>query len=207
MVKVNVDPRLQPIYDEAMGILKENEKELLKYSEKKTLGGAMRCITEVKVNDKATRRRGCMKPNGAGKAIVEISGYMLSFPEREILTTMVHELLHCFKDSSGHTGEWLHRANMLKRKTGLNITRTRHIDNEWTLRKEYDEERKAARAARRSYYKPRPKSNKRIICKCDQCGLELVRTKETRFTKHPERYSHRGCKGHFKRVEVRVELL
>lgn len=205
---VKVDSRLQHVYDEAMQIIKDNQKELLKYSDIKCLSKAMRKVIEVRVNSKATSRRGCMKPNGRDSAIVELSEYMLTLPEKEMLTTMVHELLHCFKDSHGHEGEWKWRANRLKEITGLNITRVRSIENEYEYRKEYEEQKLAERRerARKSYYKPKAKSNKQVVCRCQKCGIEITRTRETRFTLHPQRYTHRNCGGHFERIGTRVEL-
>lgn len=207
MRKVKVDPRLQHIYDEAIKIVKDNQKELLKYSDIKCLSKAMRDIAEVRLNNKATSRRGCMKPQGRDQAIIEISGYMLAFPEKEVITTMVHEILHCFKDSKGHTGEWSWRAKKISELTGLNVVRTRSIENEWQLRKEFDEKQRANRVKKANIISTnRRKSNKQIVCRCCKCGIEIVRSKETRFTQNPQRYRHRNCGGHFERVGIRVEL-
>ncbi len=205
---VKVDSRLQHIYDEAMQIIKDNQKELLKYNDERCLSKAMRKVVSVNINTKATCRRGCMKPRSGYTAIIEISEYMLAFPEKEILTTMVHELLHCFKDSKGHEGQWKWRANLLREKTGLNITRIRSIENEGELHRKFNEEKRAERIEKykRKTDTIRRKSNKQIVCRCDKCGIELIRTKETRFTKNPQRYHHTGCGGHFTRVGVRVEL-
>lgn len=206
MAKVKIDLKLEKIYNSAMQILKDNQKELLKYSDIKCLSKAMRKVIEVKINSKATSRRGCMKRRGSNEAIIEISEYMLALPENEILTTMVHELLHCFKDSKGHTGEWLWRANKLKQITGLNITRTRAIENEWELRKQYNEQKQHDKTIAHKKTTRRRASNKQIICRCQKCGVEITRTKETRFTQNPQRYFHRNCGGHFERVGTRVKL-
>lgn len=183
-----VDSRLDSIYNEAMSILKDYEKDLLRYSEYSSLTSAMRNIDSVSINRRSKSRRGCCKFKGTCGASVEISEYMLDLPEKEVLTTMIHELLHTFKDSRGHTGNWLRRANFIKNVTGYNVTRVRTIEGEYEIRKNYYEELDKKREAHT------------IIHKCNNCGCEIVRHRETNFTKHPERYRCSQCGGKFQRV-------
>ena len=183
-----IDARLNKIYDEAWRVLDSYSEDLLKYNDTSSLKKAMYKIDSVVVNKRSTSRRGCCKHIGSDSVKVELSEYMLSLPEKEAVTTMIHELLHCFKDSKGHTGNWLWRANLLKNKTGLNVTRVRTIENEYEIRKDFYKAREEKREARK------------ISCFCDKCGYEISRFRECSFTKRPNRYIHTGCGGHFKRI-------
>ena len=174
-----VDKELQHIYNEAWSILQENKDVLLKYNDTTSLKKAMYDIKYVKVNNKVHSRRGCMKHIYADTVEIEISGYMMNYPEKEILTTMVHELLHCFRDSRGHKGNWKWRANILKENTGLNIVRCRSIETE----------------------EPIIKTTKPVIkCRCKNCGYIIERTSNCKFTRHPENFTHRNCGGSFERI-------
>lgn len=175
-----VDKELQHIYDEAWSILQENKDVLLKYNDTTSLKKAMYDIKYVKVNNKVHSRRGCMKHIYTDTVEIEISGYMLNYPDKEIITTMVHELLHCFRDSRGHKGNWKWRANTLKEITGLNICRCRTIENE--------------NLNDLKHIKPV------IQCRCKRCGYIIERTSNCKFTRHPDLYTHRHCGGHFERI-------
>lgn len=175
----NVDNKLKHIYDEAMNILNENKIELLKYNDTTSLKKSMYNIINVKINNRTQHRRGCMKFISNEAVEIEISGYMMNYPEKEILTTMVHELLHCFRDSRGHKGNWKWRANILKENTGLNIVRCRSIETE----------------------EPIIKTTKPVIkCRCKNCGYIIERTSNCKFTRHPENFTHRNCGGSFERI-------
>lgn len=192
---IDVDERLRSIFDQAWSILAENADELLRFNDTNDLQEEMYTISSVVVNSRSKRKRGCCKHITSDCVKVELSEYMLALPEKEAVTTMIHELLHCFRDSRGHTGQWLWRANYLKKVTGLNIQRVRTIDNEWELRQEYDKEHGTNLG----------KTSSRIVvyhitCECEKCGYSISRSRETNFTRHPERYFHPGCGGHFKRV-------
>lgn len=177
---VVIDKELQHIYDEAMGIIEAHKEALLKYNDTTSIRKAMYHIERVFVNNRVNSRHGCMRHIKSDTVEVEISGYMLGFPEVEILTTMVHELLHCFRDSRGHKGNWKWRANIIKESTGLNITRCRDIEAENEL----------------------TQTNIRPVtkCRCKRCGYIIERTSNCKFTRHPERFTHRGCGGSFEKV-------
>lgn len=185
-----VDERLKLIYKEAMEILREHQKYLLKYNDESCLSKAMYPINEVIVNSRSKSRRGCCKYNGYSyiSCSIEISEYMLKLPEVEILTTMIHELLHTFKDSKGHGGSWAWRASYLKEQTGLNIQRCRSIEGSSEAIKETN--------------KVKPWM---LIFKCERCDHEVVRSKNSRFGKHPE-YYRCSCGGSFKKVDKEVSI-
>lgn len=187
----NVNKDLQPIYDKAVEILEQYKDELLKYNDSNSIAKEMYKVVSVDWSPRANSRRGVMKYVGGDAVKVEISKYMQAFDEKEILTTMVHELLHCFKDSNGHKGNWLWRANYLSKMTGLKVQRTRPIENEFKLRAEYDKTHKIAQRVYKS---------KCIKCQCERCGYTVTRERESKFTKFPYEYFHRGCGGKFMRV-------
>lgn len=175
-----VDKELQKIYNDALDILYRNIEEL--DYEEASLEDAMYDINTITVNHRCKSRRGCCKNmHSIWGCDIEISGYMLDYPEKEILTTMVHELLHAFKDSRGHKGMWKIRAMRLSRVTGLQIQRTRHI--------EADDHREPSRI-----------ETKLINCKCEKCGYITHNYRECRFTRRPNLYTHRKCGGHFIRI-------
>ena len=50
--------------------------------------------------------------------------------EEEIMTTVIHEVLHSYPTvfSQGHKGEWLNRANVINQKYGLQIQRCNDVE-------------------------------------------------------------------------------
>lgn len=179
---VVIDKELQEIYSEAMGIIEAHKEILLKYNDTTSVKKAMYNIERVFVNDRVSSRRGCMRHTKLDTVEIEISGYMLKYPDKEVLTTMVHELLHCFRDSRGHKGQWKWRAHILKESTGLNITRCRTIEAE-------EVEKPVIREMKPT-----------IQVRCKRCGYIINRTSNCKLTKHPEYFTHRHCGGSFERV-------
>lgn len=178
---IKVDKELEDCFEQAMQILEDNKADLLKYNDTTSIKKAMYPIKEVVVNRRAQCRRGCMKHLPGGEVKIEISSYILTFEEKEALTTMVHELLHCFRDSRGHKGEWLYRARLLSKKTGLRIQRTRQIEEEYNL-KQINE------------------APANFKFRCSKCHYIIMRKKQSKFTRNPQRYIHTGCGGHFERM-------
>lgn len=194
---VVIDERLKSVYDQAMKILHDNEEILLARSTYASLAGAMMTIVSVGVSRcRTAKRRGVCKYDH-GNARIEISEYMLAFPEKEILTTMVHELLHAFNDSYGHNGLWKWRAETLSEITGLNIARVRTIENEYDIRMAYEKEHGIKHSHELHY-------SKNLVFRCEKCGCEIVRHKESNFTRHPSLYKHTKCGGTFERVGVEL---
>lgn len=184
-----VDEELKDIYKKAISIIKEHQKGLLKYNDETCLSKAMTPISNVLVNKRSNMsRRGCCKFNRrCNNCIIEISKYMLSLPEDEILTTMIHEILHTFKDSEGHGSQWTWRARYLSEKTGLNIQRVRHIDGSDEAIQSLKEEN----ASKPWMYKYR----------CTGCGKEVVKSKNSKFGKFYQHYKCGSCGGLFEKLD------
>lgn len=174
---LKIDERLRELYYDALDIIESNDKYILfGFND---LEEAMCKVTSVTVNNRCTSRCGVCKYKG-NTAQIEISRYMLDLPREEILTTMVHELLHTFKDSRGHGGNWKRRAVILSKISSLEISRLHNLDGYDLPKKHYV-------------------SNKSIDMKCEKCGLVLHRTRETNFTRNPEKYRCSVCCGKFVR--------
>lgn len=173
-----VDDQVKDIYLEAMNIIKENEDYL--YCDG-CLEVSMWPINSVTVNGRCSNRCGMCRYRGRSVDI-EISKFMLSLPREEALSTMIHELLHAFRDSKGHTGKWARRASVLSRNTGLDITRLHDLTGFNLPEKKH-------------VYK------KTIILKCDSCDYTIIKHKESRITRYPDHFRHTGCGGHFVRCD------
>lgn len=199
---IKVDQELKLIYVQAMEILEKNKGELLKYCDTTSLKKMMRPIIEVKVNRRLNLdRRGCCKYRASG-CIIEISEYMLRLPEKEVLTTMVHELLHTFTDARGHKGNWLWRANILKDKTGLDISRTRSIEGDWEARRETNLANMGRRVQVNDSAPVQLQMNKTTqVFRCMNCGQTVKRTSNCKFTRNYKDYRCGACHGEFEKVE------
>ena len=137
-------------------------------------------IKEVKINTRAKTRWGLCKYKGSEDRVIEISSRVLadSVPHDAALTVMIHELLHACKDGRGHRGTWKKYAGqVMKKYPNLVITRTTSYE---------------------FFGLQAPK--KKYTIKCDKCGYTHYSNRMSSTIKHPERYTHRGCGGHFKRV-------
>jgi len=181
-MKTHVDPRLQEVYEEAWKIINKHKHEPA--LQIKDIENEMVEIWSVSVHTRSKRRRG---QSNKKEHRLEISSYMLDYPKKEIVTTMVHEILHMFKDSRDHGGMWKRRAFIMKRLTGLDIQRTRSIDCE------------AERAHQRAYEVKVANKPKHQI-RCTRCGYIIERQVRSKAIQNPSRYTHTTCGGKFEAV-------
>lgn len=128
-------------------------------------------ISEVKVSSRMTRTFGtCQYNKRTGVYRIKISSRLMveDVPYEIALDTMVHELLHAYKNRMCHTGEWKACAN----KVNANYPQI-HIQ-----RCASEEESKAVDAITAKY---------KIVCK--DCGTACYYTRKSRivrlFIKHP----------------------
>lgn len=83
-------------------------------------------IIRVEIDKKAKTRNGrCSYRNGS--CIIGISDYMFETNDFEIMTTLIHEILHTFKDTKGHDYMWKWYAKQISDNTEYQITRCRTI--------------------------------------------------------------------------------
>ena len=88
----------------------------------------MRKVEKVGISPKAIRRNGCCKIRG-NKCTIELSKKMFDLGEKERITTLIHEIIHTFKNCKGHNYNWKWYANKITENTEYTITRTRKLND------------------------------------------------------------------------------
>ena len=79
------------------------------------------------INYKAKKRLGQCAGN---KRDINISSWLLEIGlDHDIKNTIIHEILHTFKDTIGHKARWQYYAGYVNNRTDYHITRTTSIDN------------------------------------------------------------------------------
>ena len=64
------------------------------------------------------------------RAKINISSWLLEVgSDKDIKNTIIHEILHTFKDTIGHKAKWQYYARYVNNRTEYNITRTTSINN------------------------------------------------------------------------------
>lgn len=111
--------RLQRLYESAYDLVKDViGKDRVKEQARKIIG--------VEIDKKAKTRNGqCRYKNG--NCIIGISDYMFECSDVEIMTTLIHEILHTFKDTKGHDYKWKWYAKKITDNTEYTITRCRYV--------------------------------------------------------------------------------
>lgn len=115
----------------------ETKEERLKRLYKNAYDIVIQCIGEDVVKqqarkvddvviDRAKRRNGECRYI-YGRCVIGISNHMFETNDYEITTTLIHEILHTFKDTRGHDYKWKWYANKINEQTDYNITRCRTI--------------------------------------------------------------------------------
>ena len=77
------------------------------------------------INYRAKKRLGqcCEKQD------INISSWLLEIgSDHDIKNTIIHEILHTFKDTIGHKAKWQYYANYVNNRTDYHITRTTSIN-------------------------------------------------------------------------------
>lgn len=86
----------------------------------------MRNVVKVGISPRAIKRNGVCKIK-YNECVIEISKKMFNFNEDEMMNTLIHEILHTFKDTKGHDKKWKYYADKISKNTKYKITRTRDI--------------------------------------------------------------------------------
>ena len=116
------------------------------------------------INYRAKQRLGqcCEKQN------INISSWLLEIGgDHDIKNTIIHEILHTFKDTIGHKAKWQYYANYVNNRTDYHITRTTSIN------KIYEKANKV-RPTKEIHYK--------WEITCTKCGKVFYRQKMTTRT-------------------------
>lgn len=147
-------------------------------------------VIKFEVNTRAKKRWGQCRKVG-DNYIININQILLRDDTdiEGLKNTMIHELLHTCKGCMKHTGEWKRLAEKVNRYYGYNIKRCSDAE-EKGVSKEQQQIRKEERIQRQPKHKFR----------CINCGQEIIRYKESNFTKNPNRYRCAACGSRFEKV-------
>lgn len=167
---MNKDVKLQQIVNECM-------------DELDAIGIQYGYVNGVDVNTRARKRWGqCCKK---GKAYnLNISSVLLDdrVPINSLKSTVMHELLHTCDGAFNHGKTWQRLADKVNTKYGYNIKRCTDA-NEKGIGEFVNEINK-------------PK----YVFVCEDCGQEVKRFRESKFTKNYSLYRCGRCQGKFKRI-------
>ena len=141
------------------------------------------------INYKAKKRLGQCAGN---KRDINISSWLLEIGlDHDIKNTIIHEILHTFKDTIGHKARWQYYAGYVNNRTDYHITRTTSIDNIY---------------ARANEVRPTKEIHYKWEITCTKCGKVFYRQRMTTrvlndFTRGNR--VHKQCGGHdFKIVDL-----
>lgn len=127
----------------------------------------------------------CQSKKVNGKLVynIFISDSLLFAEEKEIMETILHELVHTCPECMNHGPKWKAYANRLNRKYGYNIKRESTSEE-----KNIDEETIKAH------------TNYKYEMQCQKCLNVIKLARKTKFVEHPELYRCK-CGGSFKRIK------
>ena len=164
-------------------------KESIRELEEIGLGKMIPKNLNFTINYRAKKRLGqcCEKQD------INISSWLLEIgDDHDIKNTIIHEILHTFKDTIGHKAKWQYYANYVNNRTDYHITRTTSIDGIY---------------ARANKTRPRREVSYKYEITCEKCGRVFYRQRiDTRtLNKFIEgKMTHRHCGGHdFKIVDIK----
>ena len=166
-------------------LAKESEKELRDIG----LGKMIPKNLNFTINYRAKQRLGqcCEKRN------INISSWLLEIGlDHDIKNTIIHEILHTFKDTIGHKAKWQYYASYVNNRTNYHITRTTSINKIY---------------ARANKTIPRREVSYKYEITCEKCGRVFYRQKMTTRTFNSFTQGtmvHKSCGGHdFKIVDIK----
>ncbi|MBQ6387212.1 MAG: SprT-like domain-containing protein [Ruminococcus sp.] len=139
-------------------------------------------IIRFSVNTRASTRLGLCRKRGECYEI-EISSLLLDerTPADSLRDTLWHELLHTCRGCMKHTGLWKKYAEKVNASCGACIRRA------------------TANGDRKIPAELLPPA--RYIVRCESCGTEYLRQKQSPLVRNPEQYRCGKCKGSLKRVQ------
>ena len=132
---------------------------------------------QVRLNRRAVNRFGCCRRQG-GEYIIELSTRIANGPEKSCRETLAHELLHTCPGCHNHGLQWKRYARQMNDAYGYQIRRT---------------------VTEEAMGVPRMREYKYLL-RCQACGMELGRYRQSPLTRHPERYRCRSG-GRWERIK------
>lgn len=129
-------------------------------------------IKEVKINTRSKTTWGWCKRRDGG-FVIEIADCLLEHGnEKELLNTMLHELLHTVSGTHMHNQYWQDLAEKVNEKYGTNVQTTNDYENINFGRK----------------------TNFKHVIQCTKCGETWFYTKYSRAVRYPEKCRCPICK-------------
>ena len=140
-------------------------------------------IQAVKVNTRATTRWGVCKKQPDGSFVIEIASVLLDErnPEKALVETILHELLHTCEGCQNHGALWKNYAAILNRQYSLRIKGRNSAED------------KGIRVETR-------KKNIKHKFRCERCGTIVERQRESQFTRNYRNYKCSKCGGKFQKI-------
>ena len=148
-------------------------------------------ILEFRINTRAKKRWGqACKKSGVYSININVLLLQDDCPERALLETLYHELLHCVDDCMNHGEKWQELAELVNDCYMVNITRA--SSDEEKLGVEYASEVREVKQ----------QSLKIFAVQCVDCGNKCTRhgMRSPQWYAHPERYQCSKCGGKLKKV-------
>ena len=140
-------------------------------------------VVKFEINTRAKKRWGqCKKVPGGYSINISASLLKESTPIDSLKNTVIHELLHTCKNAYNHKAEWKRLAAKVNSHYGYNIKRISSTEEKGVEKEEVQ---------------PR-KIKHKFVCK--GCGMEVLRVKESRFTKNYDWYTCGRCGGSFEKI-------
>lgn len=142
-------------------------------------------IVEITVNRRSKRRWGqCRRRGGVYMININVDLLADNAPLKGLKETIIHEILHTCPNCMKHTGEWKRLVGIVNNYYGYNIKRCdsaedKGLDDDYTNVK---------------------RAEARYRFRCADCGSEIIRYRESKFTRNYERYVCGRCKGKIMKV-------
>lgn len=118
---------------------------------------------------RATRTFGRCQEIG-GVFSIGVSKYYKDNDKREVMETLVHEVLHTVEGCFNHGTLWKRYAGLMNKKHGYNISRTSSRQMDSLMKEEIF----------KSIYK--------YSIDCKECGKSALRQRKSKIVKNPENY-------------------
>lgn len=113
---------------------------------------------------------------------IYVSKQLLLTNEHSVMETLLHEVLHAVRGSSGHGYVWQKNAELINRTYGYNIKRVTS-----------SEEKELTLDSKMEAYK--------YVVRCTGCGLSSGKTRRSRLIDHPEWFYCTKCNGRIERIK------
>lgn len=112
---------------------------------------------------------------------IRISKYIMNNSEKELMQTIVHEVLHSIPGCMNHGVQWKKAADTMNKAKGYDISRL------------------ASPSAANLTAEHQAVLTKYVVA-CVDCGNELNRQRKSKLINHPELYTCGACGGELERI-------